>query len=839
MDQHQTQRTRFLERFFDNLEGGTTPDLESYLHDYPEIQEFVRSEFAAHVHDQPPPLGDPGRYVVEAPLARGGMGELYIARDQRLDRQVVLKSVPPGWQTANTIRRLQREARALGRVDHPSICPILDLFELDGSWTIVLPLLHGQTLAHCIEVSRSATPHPPCTVLPDANPSAPLPRLLEWITLACQAVAAVHREGIIHRDLKPGNLFLRDDGTPIVLDFGLALDETDADQRLTLSGDQVGTPLYMAPEQVDGKTCDARTDVYALGVILYETLALTHPFEGTTRAETFRKILAGNPPPLRSINPSIPRDLAAVCHKAIERLPAHRYKGAGEFASDLRRVVQLEPTQARPDSGVRRIARHVRRRPGRSSIVILLILAALTLSVQQIVEARVRAQTIKAERQRNEIAATTNWENYEDARRLRNWDDAHSTLARYSEAATLDAPIGMHLRINAAIEFFNYFANPTIALALLDTTIAHLQTCSPWGETDRMSIVRQGITLGARPLAGSREDLLGWALERRGYIRMHNDALAEAVADLEQSLPLLTSTGNKHRWTNAIHELGEACFRLGDPRGETLLEQAKAEYAKPQFGGEWQPPDTYAQPSADLNGAHAIDLLKSRLDLERGRYLAAQTGFLAFMQNWAQHEDPLAGSVSTVNNHFAHALLWYVECLLWSSEALDALGHAPRTWLGWIDTAYGTDAPDRVVAHRDYVHLVMDYQARGEAQTALVAGQWLAHRPAIRDLFDLTRFEDEVLQRASQQTVYVQLIQTAEGHLARRRGIIAPVTTLPLPVDKDLATLGADLATWLGEDNSHPTRFLVVEGGLPKDICRSLDELGWQVVLHLAECVVQ
>ncbi|MEC7583260.1 MAG: serine/threonine-protein kinase, partial [Planctomycetota bacterium] len=567
MDQHQTQRTRFLDRFFDNLEAGTTPDLESYLHDFPEIEEFVRNEFAAHIHDQPPPLGDPGRYVVEAPLARGGMGELYIARDQRLDRQVVLKSVPPGWQTTNAIRRLQREARALGRVDHPSICPILDVFELDGSWTIVLPLLHGQTLAHCIEVSRSATPHPPCTVLPDANPSAPLPRLLEWIAQVCQAVAAVHGQGIIHRDLKPGNLFLRDDGTPIVLDFGLALDETDTDQRLTLSGDQVGTPLYMAPEQVEGKACDARTDVYALGVILYETLALTHPFEGSTRAETFRKIQAGNAAPLRSINPSIPRDLAAVCHKAIERLPAHRYATADALASDLLRVLQLEPTKARPDSGVRRIVRHVRRRPGRSSAVIVLVLATLTLSIQQIVEARVRAQTIKAQRQSNVMAAAAGWKDYQNARSLQVWDEARKTLARYSEAAPLDAPIGLHLRINAAIEFFNYFADPTTALALLDATIAHLETCSPWGEEDRMVTVRHGIALGARPLAGSREDILGWALERRGYIRMHSGDLAGSVADLEQSLPLLVSTGNKHRWTNAIHELGEACLRLGDPRG--------------------------------------------------------------------------------------------------------------------------------------------------------------------------------------------------------------------------------------------------------------------------------
>jgi hypothetical protein len=209
-------------------------------------------------------------------------------------------------------------------------------------------------------------------------------RLVEKIAAA---VHAVHEAGVIHRDLKPGNIRVRPNGEPVVLDFGLAMDEASSDERLTEEGDALGTPHYMAPEQVEGKlsAIGPRTDVYALGVILYELLTLKVPFEGVTRGALFQRILKGESVRPRKLNQAIPKDLEAVCLMALALEPERRYATALELAEDLRRVRTLRPTVAKPPSAMGRLLRRARRNPISAMAVFsctLSLAAALVVGVR-------------------------------------------------------------------------------------------------------------------------------------------------------------------------------------------------------------------------------------------------------------------------------------------------------------------------------------------------------------------------------------------------------------------------------------------------------------------------
>jgi Tol biopolymer transport system component len=270
-----------------------------------------------------------GRYEILAPIGAGGMGEVYRARDAQLDRSVAIKILTASVHATSQQReRFQREARAIARITHPHICAVYDAGEVDGVPFLVMELLEGETLAERLE----------------GGPLA-VNQALAIAGDVASALDAAHRKGVVHRDLKPSNVMLGPGGVKL-LDFGLAkLRDLDRDEivdrstqslGLTQDGTLLGTVPYMAPEQVEGRDVDARTDVFALGVMLHEMITGRAPFEGRSRASLMAAILTNEPPPVSSLRAATPATVDRIVTKCLAKDPGERWQSAADLASALR-----------------------------------------------------------------------------------------------------------------------------------------------------------------------------------------------------------------------------------------------------------------------------------------------------------------------------------------------------------------------------------------------------------------------------------------------------------------------------------------------------------------------
>ena len=304
----------------------------------------------------------PGYEIVEE-LGRGGMGVVYRARQTALKRDVALKMILAGaFAGQSELRRFANEAEAIARLDHPNIVQVYEIGEADGRPFIALEFLEGGSLAGKL----AGKPQPPR-------------QAAEMIATLADAVEFAHQRGIIHRDLKPANVMFDRHGTMKITDFGLAK-QLEGESAGTRTGDVMGTPAYMAPEQAGGATkqLGPPCDVYALGVILYEMLTGRPPFHGEESVDTLLAVLSEEPLPPRRLTAHIPRDLETICLKCLEKSPARRFASAGELAADLRRFLNYEPIAARPPGAIERTAKWVRRHPVRAvaAAASVLLLAA-------------------------------------------------------------------------------------------------------------------------------------------------------------------------------------------------------------------------------------------------------------------------------------------------------------------------------------------------------------------------------------------------------------------------------------------------------------------------------
>jgi eukaryotic-like serine/threonine-protein kinase len=281
-----------------------------------------------------------GPYEITRPIGAGGMGEVYKARDTRLDRTVAVKVLPEAVSGDPVLRqRFEREARAISALDHPHICALYDVGRENGIDYLVMQHLEGETLDARLE-------------------RGPLP-LLEGLRVGAQiaeALGAAHRRGIVHRDLKPGNVMLTRGGVRL-LDFGLArqrvaLAASDVTVATPLSGERsiVGTLNYMAPEQLEGREADARTDIFALGLVLYEILTGRRAFTGDSTATVIASILKTDPPPLGSIDPGIPPAVSRTVDRCLAKDPDDRWESANDLAYEMRTLASETPGLAGPPS---------------------------------------------------------------------------------------------------------------------------------------------------------------------------------------------------------------------------------------------------------------------------------------------------------------------------------------------------------------------------------------------------------------------------------------------------------------------------------------------------------
>lgn len=342
-----------MAEYLEKIESGGTPDPATYLELYPQHAAELTTFFRNHhwlgetsAPETPSLLGTKiGPYEIEEEIARGGMGIVYRARQQGLDRRVALKLISGGVLAGKEERsRFRLEAEAAARLHHPGIIAIHEIGSWQGYEYFSMTFVDGPTLQDRVDSQDF-----------DDKETA---RLLHDVA---EAVDYAHRAGIVHRDLKPDNILVSKEGCPLVADFGLAKWHHDG-TMLTQTGQVLGTPHYMSPEQASGSSdSNPASDIYSLGAILYALLTGQPPHAGTSPVEILRSLSQDEPAFPRQIRRDVPPDLENICLKAMQPEPAARYSTAREMALDLERYLSGEPTHAGSSGLLDRVAREFRR----------------------------------------------------------------------------------------------------------------------------------------------------------------------------------------------------------------------------------------------------------------------------------------------------------------------------------------------------------------------------------------------------------------------------------------------------------------------------------------------
>ena len=507
-----------VQEFLAALESGRRPSRREFVAQHPEIAEQLATclDGLAFIHSaagelnrfdssssgraempidlsNAQPLGD---FRLLREIGRGGMGVVYEAMQLSLGRRVALKVLPlAAAMDSRYLERFHNEAQAAARLHHTNIVPVYAVGSERSVHFYAMQLINGRGLdviiAHLRQVARpavvaenSAQPLPPIRTperstssVDVTSPMSPPPGLEAAASLTtmrasrgsayARSVAALgkqvaealeyaHRAGVVHRDIKPANLLLDNNGTLWITDFGLA--QFYAENNLTRSGDLIGTLRYMSPEQAAGRgaVLDQRTDIYSLGVTLYELLTLQRAFPGTTHEELLHQITHVDPPPARSIDRTIPRELEIILGKAMAKEPSERYASARQFADDLQRFLKDEPILARPPSVWNKTLKWTRRHKALTlSAITMLVVGFIASTISTFLIARQQGLTETARRLEHTRAIEAN---RQQRRAERSWQQARQAVDFFSRMAiTMDQPQVSNERRDMLEEALSYY----------------------------------------------------------------------------------------------------------------------------------------------------------------------------------------------------------------------------------------------------------------------------------------------------------------------------------------------------------------------------------------------
>ena len=470
---------QLFEAFLARAGSGTEADLERLVGEHPEHEAQLRSlwserqqrerpskdgstpglrglAFHGRRHEPlpPPPAGVAagallGDFRLVQRIGEGGMGQVWEAEQVSLRRRVALKLLRPDRVTQKALDFFAREARAGGRLQHRGLVNVYGHGENHGVAWIAMELVDGSwTLRDFIDEIAKEEELPPTYYTEVAG----------FVAKLADALEAAHQVGVIHRDLKPQNVLITPQDEPKVTDFGLAriTDETS----LSVTGESAGTYYYMSPEQVTGErdALDQRTDLFSLGIVLYELLALRRPFEGDTGQQIGQRILHSDPPELLGLRSRIPRELAVICGKCLEKEPERRYRTMVELAADLRRYLANEPIHARPPTSWERAVKWSKRNPTKSVAAVVAALAFIVISLLLAENVRARGEVERKNTEldvRNADLARTVGERDEALEELSvaNEDLAQQTGAARSAASAEKARVDEVLRLSALQDY--------------------------------------------------------------------------------------------------------------------------------------------------------------------------------------------------------------------------------------------------------------------------------------------------------------------------------------------------------------------------------------------------
>ena len=437
------------ERLDEDLANGKTIVLSSRELDDPSLREQLPQllEDLSRKHQQHAGIGPRIRgYTMLGEIGQGGMSTVYLARQEKLGRHVAVKIAPKWLGGGERARRmLVQEAQAMARLAHPNIVVIHDIIDVDDTFAIAMEWIDGRTLASLLRTLPDA-PSPDdmtllCTALGTTREQRAgiedtavryFVRLVRDVALAAQAV---HDADLLHLDIKPSNVLIRRDGTPLLADFGVT---REISPELTQTRTFAGTPVYAAPEQLhrDDDQIGPRSDVYSLGVTLYEALARVQPLRGLDLPGILQCVESGSMPPLSS-KVAVPPDLENIVHRAIAPEPEHRYPSAQEFADDLDAFLQHRPVKARPLSRTQRLRRWMRNEPWKAALAASLLVLIPALAVLATYLALQLPVIVRAEEQRR-LARANQIKQATLQRYFTNEISTDAAVARLREAQQLD-----------------------------------------------------------------------------------------------------------------------------------------------------------------------------------------------------------------------------------------------------------------------------------------------------------------------------------------------------------------------------------------------------------------